>query len=175
MNLYRNGFVVSQLNNQYGSYNAWPLSDLSDDLTAESLTNEADDRWFIKYDIQHIIPDLNFIKGYYNYCKSINLDVKVLLFESLNSRIVVDDKIEIKEVLGFDCIGTVYYSYLHEEYSEYRQDLLEKNITLNRNGLFDSFEEVLYFVELRKKAIASGINIEDFWDETIVKISIVDI
>ena len=36
------------------------------------LTNEADDRWFIKYDMQHIIPDLNFIKVYYNYCKISN-------------------------------------------------------------------------------------------------------
>ncbi len=113
-------------------YDAWPLSDLTDDKIAETLTNEAYDNWFIKYDMQHIVPDLNYVRKYFYYCNSIHLKAKVLLFESLDNTIVIDnDRLDIIELLGFDCIGTVYYSYLQTEYDVCKADLLKENITLN--------------------------------------------
>ena len=175
MNLYKNGFVVAEIKADDFSYNAWPLSKISDDKIAESLTDEAYDSWFVKYDMQQIIPDSKYIKLYLDYCNSIHLKVKVLLFESLDNNIVIDDKIEISEVLGFDCIGTVHHSYLQTEFNDFKSELLEKNIILNKYGLFDKYEDVLYFIELRKKVIASGINLEDFWKELPVRISVVNI
>lgn len=174
MELFKNGYVVAILNNNGKLYDAWPLSDLTNDKVAESLTDKADDEWFCKYDMQHIAPDLNYVKTYFEYCKTINLPVKILLFESFNSTITVDDEIKIVEVMGFDCIGTVYYSYLQSESNEFKLDLLSKNIHLNKYGLANSLEDILSFINVRKGAIASGIYLEDFWDETPVKISVVD-
>lgn len=175
MNLYKNGFVVAEIDMENGYYNAWPLSNLRDDKMAESLTNEADDNWFIKYEMQHIVPDLNYIKKYVSYCNSIQLQVKVLLFESFDKNVVIDEQLEISEELGFDCIGTVYYSYLQTEYNEFMLELQKENIVRNKYGLLNSIEEVLFFIDLRKKVIATGVNLEDFWEEIPVKISIVNI
>ncbi len=176
MNLYKNGFVVAEVNFEDFTYNAWPLNDLSDDKIAQLLTDEADDKWFLKYQrMQHIAPDLDYTKRYLDYCESINLQVEVLLFESLNDRIVIDDELEICEVLGFDCIGTVYYSYLQTELDACRSELLEKNIIPNKYGLLDKLEDALYFNQLRQEVIASGVNLEDFWEEIPVRISILNI
>jgi len=175
MELYRNGYVVARLNFNGKAYDAWPLSDLSCDKIAESLNDKADDEWFCKYDMQHIAPDLNYTRSYLNYCKSINVPTKILLFESQSNAITVDDDIEITEVMGFDCIGTVYHSYLQTEFNDFKPELQERNITLNRYGLFDKLEDTLAFIELRKSAIASGMNLEDFWEETPIKISVVNI
>lgn len=156
-------------------YNAWPLSDLAGDKTAETLTDEADANWFIRYDMQHIVPDLNYVRKYLSYCNSIHLNVKVLLFESMDNNIVISDRLEINEVLGFDCIGTVYHSYLQTEYDDFKTELLKKKIVPNKYGLLDSFEDLLYFIKLRRKVIASGVSLEDFWKELPVKISIVNV
>ena len=76
-----------------------------------------------------------------------------------------DENIEIEEALGYDC-GTVGYSYLYQESNE-------RNILLNKNGLIDKYEDVLKFIKHRKKDIESGLNIENFWKEIPIKISIV--
>lgn len=175
MNLYQNGFIVAEIGDGNNLYNAWPLSELNDDKGAEALTDEADDNWFIKYEMQHIIPDLDYVKKYYYYCTGLHLKVKVLLMESPDNSIVIDDNVEVNEVLGFDCIGSVYHSYLQTEYNDFRNDLMKKGITLNKYGLLNSLEDVLYFIDLRQRVIAEGINLEDFWKELPVKISIVNI
>ena len=174
MELFRNGYVVAKISTEPFAYNAWPLYDLENDGIAELLSKEADNNWFIKYDMEHIAPDLHFAQRYFNYCKSIGLQVKILLFESLDDTIIVDDKIEICEVLGFDCIGSVNYSYLQTEYESFKLDLQKKNIVANQYGLFDRLEDVLAYIELRQIDIASGINLEDFWKENPVRISVVN-
>lgn len=126
MNLYRNGYVVAEIDCENRCYHAWPLADIPNDKIAEALTNEADDNWFIKYEMQHIVPDLNYIRVYADYCNSIGLQVKILLFESADNNIIIEEKPVISEVLGFDCIGTVYYSYLQTEYSDFKAELSKK-------------------------------------------------
>jgi len=175
MELYKNGFVVAQLNSNDKIYDSWPLSDLLDDEIALSLSDKADEEWFCKYDMQHIVPDFNFAKNYFDYCKIINLPVSLLLFESLDNTITVDDIVEIKEVMGFDCIGTVYHSYLQTEFNDFESDFMNNGVVFNVHGLLHSIDDVMSFIELRKKVIASGINLEDFWKELPVRISIVKI
>ena len=175
MNMYKNGYVVAILNANGKAYDAWPLAKISGDTIAKSLTDTADNEWFCVYDMQAIIPDLNFAMMYYNYCRSIKLPVELLLFESLDNDIVTEDKVSIKEVLGFDCIGSVNFSYLQTERKDFETDLASKNIHLNKNGLLNSLDDVLYFIKIRKEVMESGINLEDFWTETPVKISIIDI
>ena len=174
MILYKNGFVVADMSAENSAYNAWPLADKKNDKMAQALTDEAYNRWFAVYDMQQILPDTEYIKRYLDYCNRIHLPVKVLLFESPNGNIAIDNEPKICETLGFDCIGTVHYSYLQTEYNEFRPELLEQNIVLNPHGLLGRLEDVLFFVKLRKKVIASGINLEDFWEELPVRISVVD-
>lgn len=176
MRLYRNGFVVAEITNMEDfTYKAWPLFDLTDDKTALAMTDEAYKSWFQKYELQHIVPDSNYIKRYLMHCNSIGLKVKVLLFESLYKVFEVEKSFVIEEILGFDCIGTVYESYLRTEFESFKEELELHNIRLNKNGLFDTLEEAVCFSELRQQAIASGENIENFWEEMPVRISIVNL
>ena len=102
-----------------------------------------------------------------------NIDTKILLIESPNEYPNTDENVEIEEVLGYDCIGTINYSYLYKDYKNYEHQLKSENVVLNKNGLFKKYEDVLKFIELRKKDMDSGLNIEDFWKKTPIRISII--
>ena len=176
MKLYRNGFVVAEITNMENfTYKAWPLFDLIDDKMALAMTDEAYNSWFQKYEMQHIVPDPDYIKRYFTHCNNIGLKVKVLLFESLYKVFEVENSFVIDEILGFDCIGTVYESYLRTEFESFKGELELHNIRLNKNGLFHTLEDAVYFSKLRQQAIASGENIENFWEEMPVRISIVSL
>ena len=54
MKLYRNGYVVSEVKDNDYTYNVWPFEDVDDDKNAMMLTEEADNTWFLQYDMQHI-------------------------------------------------------------------------------------------------------------------------
>lgn len=41
VNLFKNGFVVARMDAEESSYISWPLSDLTDDKTAELLTGSS--------------------------------------------------------------------------------------------------------------------------------------
>ena len=58
MKLYRNGYVVSEVKDNDYTYNVWPFEDVDDDKNAMMLTEEADNTWFLQYDMQHIVPGL---------------------------------------------------------------------------------------------------------------------
>ena len=171
--LYKNGFIIAEMKQIENSiYNAWPLQEIENDSKAQSLTEEADDKWFTKYDMLEI-SNLEYIKKYKEYCDKLNIDTKILLIESPNEYPNTDENVEIEEVLGYDCIGTINYSYLYKDYKNYEHQLKSENVVLNKNGLFKKYEDVLKFIELRKKDMDSGLNIEDFWKKTPIRISII--
>jgi len=147
-------------------YNAWPLQDILNDTKAQSLTKEAEQKWFTKYDMLEIIPDLEYIKKYKEYCDQININTKILLIETPMQFPITDKTIKIEEILGYDCIGTINYSYL---YIDFKNN--EKYIKLNKNKLFDKYEDALKFIELRKNEIKTGKNIENYWKIIPIKIS----
>lgn len=174
MILHKNGFIVVKVENyEKFTYQSWPLSYVTGDEIASKLADEADDMWFTKFEMQEIAPDGNYVRKYVDYCKEINIDVKILLVESFDAEFEISDKYEICELLGFDCIGTVYYSFLRSEYEYFKADLNNRNIKLNRYGFLNTLEEALTFIELREKAILSGANLEDFWQALPVRLSIV--
>ena len=175
MDLYKNGYVVAVLNTKEKVYDAWPLENLQNNEEANMLTGMLEDKWFTKYNMQEIVPDLKCAKDYFDFCRSIYIPVELLLFESLDNTFIINDEVKIREVLGFDCIGNVYYSYLQTEGKAFNKEGLSRNIQFNKNGLLDSLEDALFFIKVRKEKIAAGANIEDFWKETPVRISIIDI
>lgn len=175
MNLHKNGYVVSEVKDNDYTYNIWPLEDLAEDDIAILLTDEADSNWFMKYDMQHIVPDFSFASRYYHHCKKVGLRVNILLYETFNSEVIVTDTNLSTKFLGFDCIGSVYYSYLKNEYKCYKEDLNLKGIYINKCGLLNTQEEIFAYINLRQGDINSGINLEDFWKETPVRISCIEL
>lgn len=171
MDLYRSGYVVSEIRDNDYTYNVWPLADAAEDAAAVRLTDEADRNWFLKYNMQHIIPDYSFVKKYYSYCREAGLRVCILLYETPHSEVVVRDMHLSTITVGFDCIGNVYYSYLKNEYACYKGDLNARGIYRNRYGLLDTLEDILTYINLRQEDIHSGISLEDFWKEMPVRIS----
>lgn len=117
MKLYRNGYVVSEVKDNDYTYNVWPFEDVDDDKNAMMLTEEADNTWFLQYDMQHIVPDFKFVYKYFQYCQNNGLKSNILLYETTNKEIVVPEIKLPTKLLGFDCIGNVYYSYLKNEYN----------------------------------------------------------
>ena len=115
-----------------------------------------------------------YIKKYKGCCDNLKIDTKILLIESPYEYIKVNKEIEINEVLGYDCLGTINYSYLYTDFKDYEKKLKSKNVKLNKVGLFNKYEDVLNFIELRRKDIDSGLNIENYWKEIPIKISIVN-
>lgn len=99
--LYKNGFIIAEMKQIENSiYNAWPLQEIENDSKAQSLTEEADDKWFTKYDMLEIVSNLEYIKKYKEYCDKLNIDTKILLIESPNEYPNTDENVEIEEVLG---------------------------------------------------------------------------
>ena len=166
MNLFRNGYIVASIRD-YGcfAYDVWPL-DTVEEKTAVQLTEEADEKWFIAYDMLQIAPDLDYAVRYAECCRKNGIEAVILLAETPDDAWVVKDEIRIEEVYGFDCIGAVGFSYLRTDFGT---DVSQ--VRLNRYGLFDTLEEVESYVEKRREVIASGVNIEDFWKETPIRLS----
>lgn len=171
MDLYKNGYVVSEVKDNDYTYNVWPFEDMDNDNIATLLTEEADNNWFLQYDMQHIAPDFQFAYKYFRHCQEKGIKANILLYETSNSEIIVSDNNLPTKLLGFDCIGDVYYSYLKNEYHYFKEDLNAKGIYINEYGLLNTLEDVLIYISLRQKDINAGIMLEDFWKEVPVKIS----
>lgn len=175
MELYKNGYVVSEVKDNDHTYNVWPLEDMYNDNIAMLLTEKADNNWFLQYDMQHIVPDFRFAYKYFRCCQEKGIKANILLYETPDSEIIVSDNNLPTKLLGFDCIGNVYYSYLKNEYNYFKEDLNAKGIYLNRYGLFKTLEDTLFFINIRRQDINNGIALEDFWEQLPVKISLVKI
>lgn len=172
MKLFKTGYIVATIDDyKIFSYSAWPLSKIEKDKTAERLTEEADDNWFTLYDMPEIAPSLQYVKRYAEYCHSIGLDAVILMIETPLSNFEINDELKVLKTYGYDCIGSVGYSFLMNERKIFADDFAQNKIVFNEYGLFCSAEDVERFIILRREYIASGINLEDYWTEMIIRIS----
>ncbi len=171
MELFKNGYIVAVISDYCDfSYNAWPLADVENDDVADELTNEADDNWFTLYDMPEIAPDIDYIKRYITHCRDKGINAVVLLAETPDNYYKVNDAIAIEEVYGFDCIGAVSFSYLSEE-----REIFKNQIKLNKYGLFDTIDDVEEYVRIRRQAIESGEELEDYWKELPIRLSKIEL
>ena len=172
MKMYRTGYIAATIEKNNGfSYFAWPLLQIENDIIAESLTDEADDKWFTKYDMPEIAPDLEYVKRYVSYCHSINIDAVILQIEIPFKGFETTDEITNIITYGYDCIGAVGYSFLENEFSLWKDKLKQNNINLNEYGLFKSIEDVNKFISLRQLYISQGLDLENYWNELPIRIS----
>ncbi len=174
MELYKNGHVVSQVKEKNYRFNIWPLEDMENDQKAVQLTEKAYDKWFYKYPMHQIVPDFDYAKRYLNYCREIGLDVNILLYETPDDDFTVNGEDKISQELSYDCMGNIYYSYLKEEYILFKDAMEKRGAVLNENNLCSCLDDVMFYIELRSKAKASGWDLEDYWKETPAKISVID-
>ncbi|MCR5146553.1 MAG: hypothetical protein K6B70_04330 [Clostridia bacterium] len=165
MNIFKTGYIVAIINNyQKFSYTLWPLTNIENDVNAEKLVAEGDERWFMVYDMLEIAPDFDYASRYNEYCRSIGMNTTILMVESLYNYFDVQDNKTISTIYGYDCIGTIGYSYLDNDRDIFEKDFEKNGIKINQYGLFDSIESVKIFAQLRNKYISDGNDIENYWD-----------
>lgn len=172
MKLFKTGYIVATIDDyKIFSYSVWPLSRVENDEIAKRITDEADDNWFTLYDMPEIVPSLKYVKRYAEYCHSIGIDVVILMIETPVSNFEVNDELKTIKTYGYDCIGSIGYSFLMNERTIFVDDFARNKIVFNEYGLFCSTEDVERFIILRQEYIASGINLENYWTEMIIRIS----
>lgn len=171
MNLFVTGYIVAIISNyRKFSYTPWPLSNVENDENAERLVNEGDNRWFLVYDMLEISPDFDYASRYNEYCGTIGINSTILKVESPYNYFEIQDTRSIRTVFGYDCIGTIGYSYLDNDRDVFEEYFEKNGIKLNRYGLFDSLEYVEKFEELRNEYIGSENNLENYWGMIPIKL-----
>ncbi len=132
------------------------------------------ENWENENNLSYISPDYDYVKRYTDYCRKIGFDVNIVLVESPVNVFISDADVLIKKELGYDCYGTVFYSYLKTEYNEVESRMKMNNVYLNENNLCSSLDDIMIFINDRVKDRESGINIEDYWKEIPVRLSLVN-
>lgn len=101
MKLYKNGFVVAKITDMENfSYKAWPLFGLTDDKVALTMTDEAYNNWFAKYEMQHIVPDPDYIGTQIRGWKNCPKEIRRLSLSFFKGGKVNENKIK-HVILGF--------------------------------------------------------------------------
>lgn len=170
--VYRNQVAPFSKYQGIGTKKAWPLWLESDEMSVQ-LTSIADNNWFNYQDvIIRTVPNPDFISEYIIQCDKIRIPISV--FYLSNEAIHFSQE---SLHLGYDCLGTTDYSYLYEDdaFALFKEELSRYGICSNKYGLFRSYADCEKYIEIRTRAIAQGLNLEDAWPYTIVCIEKVNI
>jgi len=160
---------------------SWPLSNEFDEYSIElsSKLSIFFDGWYEdkKTFELWVCPDVDLICEYINHCNSLNLKIKAYIVSSLRKSPVVDvDKFNNlrieKKTIGFDYVSTSFdYSSIHDELFVNVPNRLEDFAnSLNSNGLFETFDDITSYVNLRNMLIKSGLDLENGSQMCCVKI-----
>lgn len=191
--LYNNGYVVKgqykhELYSQewpgyfgIGSYTSWPLqyldgfTDINEEI--EELYISEPKGYFLNSRYKSyartlcFVQDEDFIKKYVSICELQKIPTIILRLESEIETVAKLSQFSVLETLGWDCIAQSYYSYLDELRDlDIESRLIPK---LNKNGLFDSIDDVKQFIAMRDAAIINGVDLETTFEPIPGKLSIV--
>ena len=181
MKLNNNGYLVKALSNSpyepfisisknykgIGVFFSWPLSDKVDAIS-KTIENEASEKYF-NYEeaVFWLIPDKKFLLLYMNHCKKLGMETLILRVETKLENQQADDELEVSEVLGFDLADNVDFSYLAYDMGCLNNPTIselkvfeQSKLKLNKNGLFDTYEDAVDHLEIRNKIVEQGIDIE---------------
>ncbi len=185
--LKNNGFIIKSYEEQFfsesfknyigiGRYTTWPLDSLNDSIS-QNLTNEAYDKWFGYQDNRlWTVPDLDYLKRYMRHCKNLGISVFCLQIESDNDTMVSSVKLPIVRVLGFDYSDCdMVTSCMYDDFTM-SNDIVKSRLKkisekLNEFGLFNSKQDVIEYIQERNFLIELGIDMEEYFSPTIIKIS----
>jgi hypothetical protein len=194
--LYNNGYVVKGLYHHeiysqqwktylgIGSYTSWPLKYLNcyakkwDEIEELSLwRNEGyflNPRYREKNFPRNIefVADIDFIKNYMELCDKEGIKTLIMRMDSEIFMPVKTKELKIVEVLGWDCVATEYFTLLYELCDKSFGDL---SLKLNKHYLFDNIDDVKEFISIRESLIDRGIELENAFEPTPGRLSIVEL
>jgi hypothetical protein len=190
--LYNNGYVVKalfdDLNTMYpplrknyrgiGRFTSWPLDDYDDKISCV-LKNEAWDKWFGFQNVFEVVPEKEFLQRYIHHCNELGLKTTILRIETPLNTQLAKDYLDVAEVLGFDLMNSVDYSFLamDTDYLEGECAVFKKTVSvLNANGLCNSINDIYVHMKLRNQLRLQGVNLESSdWGPFPARLSIVEL
>ena len=183
--MYNNGYIVKDsVDNEdllieqgvyrgLESYHSWPLSQKNDD-TSKELTVAAE-ALFERNDYYEIITEVELLRRYVDHCRKLKIDIIIMKIMSNKDKFIADEDLNEIEILGYDCMAGDSVSYLIELHGGYNCESYNnlKN-AVNSNGLLNTYDEVVDFIEKRNILLKQGVNLENYWEPVPVMLSIVE-
>jgi hypothetical protein len=191
--LYNNGYIVKDLIDNENlsikhdvyrgleSYHNWPLEKEKDTISKE-LTKLAEIS-FEENNYNEIMTDVELLREYVNHCEKLRIKAIIMKIMSRKNDFVASEQLKETEILGYDCMAGDSVSYLAEIHVEFSDELepyksIKKSYNgfrgkSNSNGLLNTYDEVINFIEKRNKLLKQGINLEDYWEPIPVRLSLV--
>ncbi|HBT95292.1 MAG TPA: hypothetical protein DEB24_03995 [Coriobacteriia bacterium] len=175
-NVFNNGYLIKALyddpNKLYppgnpcyrgiGKFVSWPLEECDDDISV-ALTKEAWERWFGFQDVLEVVPEREYLERYIGHCEASGIETSIMMIETPSEFQRACDFLEVVECLGYDIVSSVEFShltmdtdYLEGECSAFREVARK----LNSNGLYDSLADAYRHMEVRKRLLSQGVNLE---------------
>ena len=154
-----NGYIIQKKENSYYKGiegDNWYLNYCSNDEFFEDYYTEEIDKAWENIDYLDCCTNIAYIKRYIEESKKMCIPIRLLLcytnkkFPVLNEEIIKGEKI----FLGYDYAdsgGSYYSSILNDVISKRIPEF--KNISLNENGLFDSYDGIMEYLKVRKMLI----------------------
>ena len=168
--LFNNGYVVKGLfDNEYSSslphyrgvekFVSWPLDDY-DDFLSKKLQDEAWDKWFGYQNVLELVPERDYLQRYINHCKELDIDTTIIQIETPNNNQLAVEQLKIVDVLGFEYIAGVQYSYMHLKPKYMEEKFSETVRKLNTNILCNTLDDIYEFIGKYNQLLRCGENLE---------------
>mgnify|MGYP000003036529 FL=1 len=155
-NLNCNGYIIQR--NEVSYYKGiegdnWYLNYCSDNNFFEDYYSKEIDKAWENIDYIDCCTNMEYIHRYIEESKKMCIPIRLLLcYTSKKFPVLNDECIKGKKIfLGYDYAdsgGSYYSSVLNDVISKRIPEF--KNISLNKNGLFDSYDEIMEYLKARR-------------------------
>ena len=162
VNLHYNGYVVQR--KKISGYSGiegenWYLNYYSNNSFFEEYYNENIDRAWDNLNYVDCCTDETYIKHYMDESNRMGIEFRILLCATCRKFPIINKAklVQLGQVLGYDYAysGGSYYSCILNDIISGRIKEFRK-IDLNKNGLFNTYEEAEKFSLFREKIMASN-------------------
>ncbi len=155
-----NGYIMQRRKkSEYSGIDGdnWYLNDCSENPFFEEFYNENIDKAWNHLDYVDCCADESYIKKYIDESVKMGIAFRVLLCATCKSHPSINGEALKTQVLGYDVAysGGSYYSCILNDIISGRIKEF-KEIVLNENGLFDTYEEAEQFTQIRNELRNSG-------------------
>lgn len=187
--LYNNGYIIKDLidnedleilHSDYRglqSFHSWPLNKEKDDIS-KKLTSAVMDYFEKRNKFVEILQGTKLLTDYADHCQELGIKIIIMKIMSERGKLLAEKDLRETEFLGYDCMAACDVSYLaeiHMKEGGIFEEYENMRAKLNKNGLFDNFEDVEEFIEKRNSLLKRGVNLEDYWSPVPVRLSLVEL
>jgi len=153
--LYRNGYIFQRAaSSVYRGIDGdnWYLNYCSENPYFEQFYDNNISKSWTRTDFVDCCTEEEYIQQCIQESKKLAIDYRVLLCATCKTEPLLEKKLEVKgDVLGFDCAyaGGSYYSCVLNDIISRRIEEFH-SVQLNKNGLFETYEEAEVFLNYRE-------------------------